>query len=65
MMEGRDIFTSASIKKQITKLNQENFYDASSLGLELDYDLDFLVDNHIKNRVMHIYTGNEHQYRIT
>ena len=26
----------------------------------MDYDLDSLVDNHTKNRVMQIYTDNEH-----
>ena len=31
------------------------FKDATSLGLELGYDLDSLVNNHTKSRIMQIY----------
>ena len=38
-------------KKDIRKISK----DATSLGLELEYDLDSLVNNQTKSRIMQIY----------
>ena len=36
------------------------FKDATSLGLELGYDLDSLVNNQTKSRIMQMYMDDEH-----
>ena len=36
------------------------FKDATQLGLELGYDLDPIVNNHTKSRIMQIYMDDEH-----
>ena len=38
---------------------QKIFKDATSLGLELEYDLDSLVNNQTKSRIMQIYMDDE------
>jgi hypothetical protein len=43
-------------KKDMRKI----FKDASSLGLQPNYDLDTVVKTHLKNRVMQIFTDDEH-----
>ena len=43
-------------KKDIRKI----FKDATSLGLELGYDLDSIVNNQTKSRIMQIYMDDEH-----
>ena len=43
-------------KKDMRKI----FKDAIALGLDLGYDFDSLVQSHTQNRIMQIYSDNEH-----